>query len=143
MADPQHIAWLKEGVGAWNARRQNQPFDPDLSDEDISSALGGHEREDIRQISVRLRDVNLSRANLRNSTLRNTDLTAARFYTANLNGANLEGSDFTGAYFVGGSSRGARFYSAKFVKTVFLQHDLTAAQFNGSELHETKFWDAL
>ena len=139
MANPQHIAWLKEGVGAWNARRQSQHFDPDLSYEDVSRALGGHEREDIRQVSVRLRDVNLSGANLRNSTLRDTDLTAAKFNMADLNGANLAGSDFTGAQFFGGSSRGAFFHGAKFVKTLFLQHDLTAAQFNGSELQETKF----
>ena len=139
MANPQHIAWLKEGVGAWNTRRQSQHFDPDLSYEDVSRALGGHEREDIRQVSVRLRDVNLSGANLRNSTLRDTDLTAAKFYMADLSGANLTGSDFTGAHFIGGSSKGARFHSARFVKTLFLQHDLTAAQFNGSELQETRF----
>ena len=62
MADPQHIAWLKEGERSWNARRQIQQFDPDLSSEDISRALGGHEREDISEISVRLQDVNFSGA---------------------------------------------------------------------------------
>ena len=139
MADPRHIAWLKEGVGAWNARRQRERFDPDLSDEDVSGALGGHERLDIRQISVRLREVNLSGANLRNSTLRDTDLTAAKFYMADLQGANLTGSDFTEAQFISGSSRSALFHSARFIKTLFLQHDLTAAQFNGSELQETRF----
>jgi len=139
MADPQHIAWLKEGVMAWNARMQSQPFHPDLSSEDISRSLGGHEREDIRQISVRLRGVNLSGANLSNSTLRDTDLTAAKFYMTNLNNAKLKGSDFTGAQFVGGSSRGADFLSAKFVKTLFFQHDLTAALLIGAELNETRF----
>ena len=139
MSDPQHIAWLKEGASAWNARRQSQHFDPDLSHEDISRALGGHPREDIRQISVRLRDVNLSGANLSNSTLRDTDLTAATFYMANLNNANLTGSDFTGAQFVGGSSRGAWFRRARLLNTLFVQQDLTAAQFNGSELQGTRF----
>ena len=139
MANPQHIAWLREGARAWNARRQSQRFDPDLSSEDISRALGGHEREDIREISVRLRDVNFSGANLSNSTLRDTDLTAAKFYMANLNNAKLVGSDLTGAQFVGGTSRSARFHSAKFIKTLFLQLDLTAAQFNGAELQETRF----
>ena len=139
MANPQHVAWLKEGVEKWNARRQSQRFDPDLSSEDISRALGGHDREDIREISVRLRSVNLSGANLSNSTLRDTDLTAARFFMANLSNAKLDGSDFTGAQFVGGSSRGARFHSAKFIKTLFIEHDLTAAQFNGAELQETRF----
>ena len=139
MANLQHVAWLKEGVAKWNARRQSQPFDPDLSSEDISKALGGHDREDIRQISVHLGGVNLSGANLSNSTLRDTDLSGAAFSLANLTNAKLVGSDFTGSHFIGGTSRGAHFHSAKFVKTLFLQHDLTAAQFNGADLRETRF----
>ena len=139
MANPQHVAWLKEGVAKWNARRQSQRFDPDLSSEDISRALGGHDREDIRQISVHLSRVNLSGANLSDSTLRDTDLTGAKFYQAKLTRANLTGSDFTGVQFIGGTSRGAHFHSAKFFKTLFLQHELTAAQFNGAELQETRF----
>ena len=139
MANPQHVAWLKESVAKWNARRQSQRFDPDLSSEDISRALGGHDREDIREMSVQLRNVNLSGADLSNSSLRDTDLTGAKFYMANLTNANLMGSDFTGAQFVGGTSHGARFHSAKFSKTLFLEHNLTAAQFNGAELQETRF----
>ena len=110
MANPQHIAWLNEGVRSWNARRQSQSFNPDLSSEDISRALGGHAREDIRQISVQLRDVNLSGADLSNSTLRDTDLTGAKFYIANLANAKLTGSDVTGAQLIGGTSRIARFH---------------------------------
>ena len=139
MANPQHVAWLKEGVEKWNARRQSQLFNPDLSSEDISRALGGHDREDIREISVQLRNVNLSGADLSNSTLRDTDLTGAKFYSSNLTNAKLMGSHFTGTQFIGGTSRGAHFHLAKFFKTLFLQHNLTAAQFNGAELRETKF----
>ena len=139
MANPQHVAWLKEGVAKWNARRQSQRFDPDLSSEDISRALGGHDREDIREISVQLRNVNLSGSDLSNSTLRDTDLTGVKFHMANLTNANLMGSDFTGAQFIGGTSKGARFHSAKFSKTLFLEHNLTAAQFNGAVLQGTRF----
>ena len=139
MANPQHIAWLQEGVKQWNARRQNQRFNPDLSSEDISRALGGHDREDIRQLSVRLRDVNLSGADLSNSTLRDTDLSGASLSMANLEGANLTGSNFTGAQFFGGKSRGARYHSAIFVETIFFGHDLTGAQLNGAQLGKTKF----
>ncbi len=139
MANPQHIAWLKEGVPSWNARRQRKPFDPDLSSEDITMALGGHEREDIRQISVHLRGIKLSGANLTDSTLRDTDLTSSSFLSADLTRAKLWGSNLTDARFVGGTARGAQFRSAKFVRTRFLHHDLTAAQFNGAELRETRF----
>ena len=94
MANPQHMAWLIEGVESWNARRQHQRFDPDLSSEDISKALGGHDNEDIRQISARLHNVNFSGANLSNSTLRDTDLTAAKLYGADLTAATLVGIRF-------------------------------------------------
>ena len=139
MADPEHIAWLNEGASAWNARRRRLRFVPDLSSEDISRALGGHDREDIREISVRLPAVNLSGANLSNSTLRDTDLTGARFYQADLTQARLRGSDFTGAHFVGCDLIGAQFHSAKLVRTWFLQNNLTAAQFNGARLEQTQF----
>ncbi len=139
MANPQHIAWLKEGVRSWNSRRQREPFDPDLSSEDISRALGGHEREDIREISVHLSGINLSGANLTDSTLRDTDLTSARFFMANLTRAKFAGSNFTGAQFASGTALGAQFHSAKLVKTLFIALNLTAAQFNGAELRETRF----
>ena len=139
MANPQHIAWLREGVSSWNERRQNQHFDPDLSSEDISRALGGHDREDIRQISVSLRGINFSGADLSNSTLRDTDLTGARIYGANLRNAKLVGSDFTGAWICDCTLSGAQLRRTKLVKTTFLAIDLTEAQFNGAELGETKF----
>ena len=139
MANPRHIAWLKEGMNSWNARRQRQRFDPDLSSEDISRVLGGHEREDIREISVDLSNINLSGADLSNSTLRDTNLTSAKFFMANLHNANLMGSDLTGAQFIGGTSRGARFTWAKLLRTLFCKHDLTAAQFNGAEMQDTRF----
>ena len=139
MANPQHIAWLREGVQSWNERRRSLRFDPDLSSEDVSRALGGHDREDIRQISVSLRGVNLSGADLSDSTLRDTDLTNATFSGANLSNARLIGSDFTRAQFIDGTSRGAQFRSANFLRTMFLQHDLTAAQFNGAKLSGTRF----
>ena len=65
MANPEHVNWLREGVGPWNQRRRESPFDPNLGSEDISRRLGGHEREDIREISVNLRGINLSGADLR------------------------------------------------------------------------------
>ena len=99
----------------------------------------GNEREDVRQISVNLSNVNLSGADLSNSTLRHTNLTDAKFFMANLTDAKLVGSDFTRAEFIGGTSKRAHFHSAKFFNTLFLKHELIAAQFNGAELRETRF----
>ena len=38
MANEQHLEWLKEGAGAWNARRFNEYFIPDLSGANLSGA---------------------------------------------------------------------------------------------------------
>ena len=100
MANPQHIAWLKEGVQSWNARRLSQRFALDLSSEDISKALGGHDREDIRRLAFLCAISTFPGANLSNSTLRDTDLTGAKFYGADLTNAKLVGSDFTEAQFI-------------------------------------------
>lgn len=70
MANPEHLDWLREGVRRWNDRRRQDSFEPELDSEDVSRKLGGHEREDIRNISVNLRGVNLAAANLTDSTLR-------------------------------------------------------------------------
>ena len=35
MANPQHIQWLKEGVVAWNKRRERQTFKPDFVHHDF------------------------------------------------------------------------------------------------------------
>ena len=31
MANQNHVDWLREGVEAWNSRRESNDFDPDLS----------------------------------------------------------------------------------------------------------------
>ena len=140
MANSEHIRWLQEGVAVWNQRRRRDPFTPDLSSEDISRQLGGHEREDMRQISVDLKDINLSGANLSDATLRDTDLTGAAFYDSSLIRATLIGSHFTGATFVGGSLRGANLQSAQLPDAKFYRVDLTSARLVGANLKGAQFW---
>ena len=140
MADSEHVDWLRKGVASWNQRRRDNPFTPDLSSEDISIKLGGHEREDIRQISVDLKGINLSGANLSDATLRDTDLTGAAFLGSKLIRAKLIGSNFTGATFVGGSIRGAQLTSSKLIDGKFFCLDLTAAVPVGADLKGAQFY---
>ena len=100
MGNQQHMDWLREGVGSWNTRQQEQPFAPQLNDEDLSRWIGGHDREDVRYISAHLKGINLSKANLTNSTLRDTDLSGSHFGIADLTGATLIGSRFDGSMFI-------------------------------------------
>ena len=140
MANPEHVNWLREGVGPWNNRRGQNPFDPNLSSEDISKALGGHEREDIRKISVNLKGINLSGADLSNSTLRDTDVTSAHFLGSNLINAKLIGSDLSGSMGVQTQCRNAKLRSAKLTKTQFLYSDFSAAQLVGADLEAAVFF---
>ena len=140
MANPEHLAWLREGVNQWNNRRRLDPFDPDLSSEDVSRVLGGHEREDIRQISVNLRGVNLSGANLDDATLRDTDLRGAALLGTRMNRANLVGSDLSGSMGADSRLRGAKLRSAKLPETQFFGSDFSAAQLVAADLKGAMFF---
>ena len=140
MANPEHLDWLREGVNRWNNRRRQDPFDPDLSSEDVSRALGGHEREDIRQISVSLKGVNLSGANLDDATLRDTDLRGAALLGTRMIRANLVGSDLSGSMGADTRLRGAKLRSAKLPETQFLGSDFSAAQLVAADLKGAMFF---
>ena len=140
MANPEHLNWLREGVGPWNDRRRNDPFDPDLGSEDVSRALGGHEREDIRQISVQLRGINLSGADLRNSTLRDTDLTGAALLGSKLSGANLIGSDLSGTTGADTKFGNAILHSTKLPESQYFYADFSGAQLVGADMGAATFF---
>jgi uncharacterized protein YjbI with pentapeptide repeats len=56
MANQEHVAFLKQGVAAWNAWRAEHDVQPDLSGANFSE--------------TNLREANLSRANLRGGATR-------------------------------------------------------------------------
>ena len=63
MANSTHITWLLEGVEAWNERREESPFKPNLSRVNV------YEEYKTRGIlpsdgDVRLNNINLSGAHL-------------------------------------------------------------------------------
>ena len=72
MANPEHLAILKQGVGVWNQGREENPdIRPDLSDADLHGA-------DLAQAHLRYSDLtgaNLIKANLGGATLVCCDLT--------------------------------------------------------------------
>ena len=89
MANHEHLKWLKEGVEAWNKRRQRENFKPNLFGAELSSAtLNG----------VDFRDANLRRSNLKGANLDNADLTDAALDGADLQNANLSNATLVGAH---------------------------------------------
>ena len=141
MSNPQHMDWLREGVSSWNARQQKDFVAPQLDGEDVSRWIGGHEREDIRQISAQLRGINLSSANLRNSTLRDTDLSGSQFFTSDLTGAKLVGSRFDGSTFVDSRLIRANLRSANLENTKLWFTNLDSAILVGANAKGADFWE--
>ena len=83
MANPQHIQWLKEGVAAWNARRDKADFFPDFSGANIPAALQGplYDPSTIRT------DTHLDGINLKNASFRGASLSGIGLRRANLQSA--------------------------------------------------------
>ncbi|HXP83830.1 MAG TPA: toll/interleukin-1 receptor domain-containing protein [Bryobacteraceae bacterium] len=84
MANPEHLARLKEGVPAWNQwRRETPDLIPNLNEADLRGA--------------NLTLANLSWASLFGANLVGANLSEALLYQANLSRANLERSDLNNA----------------------------------------------
>ncbi len=116
MANPEHLAKLKEGVEAWNKWREENPdVKPDLKGADLSDAdlfkanlcganlrganLSGRDLRGANLIAAYLGEANLSRtiliaANLTEANLRQADLSEADLSGANLRRANLSYANF-------------------------------------------------
>ena len=115
MADPEHLAKLKEGPEAWN--RGTKAFLPDFSGADLSAVylyqadLSGANLAAADLSNAELRGARLSRANLKRARLHwanlsEADLTAAdlseaRLHEANLKRANLRGTNLSEAVLLG------------------------------------------
>lgn len=95
MANPVHLARLKEGVAVWNEWRGSRPdIVPELQRADLSEEnLKGN---NLSQAS--LVEAKLCRSNLKGSNLNGADLTDADLFKANLADADLRGISLTSAY---------------------------------------------
>ena len=83
MADEEHLAVLRQGVAAWNAWRNANPY--------IHPNLTG----------ANLREANLREADFTEARLNEADLSQANLSEANLEGAVLVDTNFTGADLTG------------------------------------------
>jgi len=117
VADPKHLARLKQGVTAWNAwRRRNPRITPDLSRallidlelRGINLAGANLERANLRQ--TMLSRANLTHANLKRADLRAASLRRARLDHANLAGAILRHASLAEVTIEGATLTGAEIY---------------------------------
>ena len=131
MAEPDHLALLRQGVDVWNAWREKEPLvRPDLIGANLSDA-----NLSVANLSrVNLRDANLSAANLNRANLFEADLLKANLSDANLNAANLNGANVS----VANLSR-ADLSGATLVMAHFTVANLSGANLNRAMLRRTDF----
>jgi uncharacterized protein YjbI with pentapeptide repeats len=86
MSNPEHLLFLKRGVDAWNAWRNEHPdIRPDLK----RAVLENLDLYGYNLNSSNLRWVNFSETNLRYCDLSSSDLSHADFRNADLTGTDL------------------------------------------------------
>jgi uncharacterized protein YjbI with pentapeptide repeats len=127
MANPEHVAKLKEGVDAWNVWRKGRTERADFRRADLSSSKLG--RVDLT--GADLRKTNFHRANLRKETLKGADLSGSILRRADCSGTVLSETDLTGADFSGAILDGANLNGARIGWTTFADIDLKNEGLNG------------
>lgn len=132
MADPEHLAILKQGVEAWNAWRERSGLRPELRGADLS----GRVLPKIDLGTARLRKANLRKANFREAKFRR-----ATFYKANLSGADLRGANLRRADLTKANLEGADLRGADLSYAVLVQCALTDARLTGCRVYGASAWD--
>jgi Pentapeptide repeats (8 copies) len=121
LANPEHLAKLKEGVDAWNHWREQSP--------EIKPYLG-----DANLRGANLHGANLFVANLEEADLSTADLTWAHLTGADLTGANLAGADLAGADLVGANLSGANLSGADLGASGLIGANLSGANLSAANL---------
>ena len=131
MANPEHLAKLKEGVKVWNQRDKFKWADltrADLNGMNLSGA-------DFFRVG-------LHGANLRGADVSRADFSQASLSEADLSGANCIGADFHQAHLAQANCRGANLTGADLSEADLSEIDLSWAQLNESDFYDAFLWGA-
>jgi len=149
VANPEHLAVLRQGAAIWNEWRASSPNSrPDLVEANLRAAdlgranlsganLGRANLSAAKLSWVDLRDADLSRVTLFEADLQNADLSSAKLIEANLSRANLGGADLTAvnlfrANLSGIALSGADLRLANFSEANLCEADLSEARLSGT-----------
>ena len=142
MANPEHLAILKQGVEQWNKwRAEHQELRPDLGEADLSEA-DFQRAADLRWANLRRSD--LSRAHLSRANLQRANLSGANLHKANLIGANLRAANLGAAYLVEvnlreADLRNADFFRANLHGAKLQKANISPADLSGANLSAADF----
>ena len=132
MANPEHLAMLKEGKERWNEwRKLNNIFAVDLCDSELNEAdLSGFKLYRADFSGAKLFKSNFSEASLMGAIFLNSDLRNAIFYKAILQFTDFSHSNLSGA----------NFNSAKSFNTNFSFVNLSKSDLNGATIRNDNFF---
>lgn len=139
MANEEHVAILRQGVGAWNAwRSAHTGVLPDLINADLRAAR--LQEADLINADLRgadLSDADLRYANLSSATLRKAILSGATLRGATLRKATLSGADLRDVDLSHSNLSGADLHGAKLIYANLSGADLAFANVSRATLSLT------
>jgi uncharacterized protein YjbI with pentapeptide repeats len=128
MANPEHLAILRQGVEQWNKWRKEYPdANLDLRDADLSKVY-------LRGADLLAAD--FSQAILNGADLSEANVSAADFTGADLVGVNLPGADLRLASLKGADLRSAVLNEARLYRTDLSRADLSGANLRNAGLSQ-------
>lgn len=164
MANPKHLAKLREGVVAWNEwRKKNPDAVVDLSESDLREAslhdanlckvnligaslkgadLGGSDLREAKLLGGCLDRAKLGRSTLIGAYLRKATLIEADLHEANLRGADLGEADLQNAYLREACLIETRLENADFRRASLSKADFRGALLLGTEFREANLYEA-
>jgi hypothetical protein len=163
LANPEHLAKLRQGAGLWNKwREQNPEIQPELFDAFLREAylakadLSGADLSDADLSKANLNGANLSATDLRGSHLSRAslsfaklsdanligaDLSRARLHLANLSGADLGEANLYGAHLDDANLSGANLSGAVLVGATLVGTNLEGANLTGCSVYGISAWN--
>jgi len=143
LADPEHLAKLKEGVEPWNRWRKEHPeVQPDLSEANLFRAvLRGADLRGANLDGANLREANLDGADLSEVHLSAANLNWADLYEANLHAADLHAANLLGASLIKVDLRGADLRGANLTEVVLVNTNLEGANLTACSVFGISAWN--
>jgi uncharacterized protein YjbI with pentapeptide repeats len=139
MANPEHLAKLKEGIQAWNTWRWHYlGIEVNLSEAD----LRGADLASANLAETNLTEAILYRAELKRANLKGANLAGARLNGASLYRAKLCGADLTFADLRRANLRRANLFEAKLSKADMRDTNLQNAKLNKCVANDVLLWEA-
>jgi len=130
MANPEHVAILKQGVEVWNRWRAENP--------DVIPDLNGANLEKVQLREINLEGSTIVEANLREAMIFESQLMRVNFENSDLSNTNFWGSELTSANLKYTKLARAQFITANLSLSDFSYADLCGAVLMGANLTATK-----